>query len=1261
MARTLRYLLVLLFTSIAGSALAQVGEIYGTVTDEKGEPLVNASVQVTEGGIQKGGAVTDFDGKYSVKPLDPGNYQVRISYTGYKQSLITDVAITSSGALLNVKMEASSTTLTEVVVKESRYAAPLIQPRDPGSITTIPKEQIARMPTRNVTDIAASTPGVYQQRTGGGLSIGGGRGENTLYVIDGIQISGSSGINLTPGMMQSISVNAGGLSAKYGNATGGVVTINTIGASEKLTGSIFAEKSLDVYNRNQAGFSMSGPLLKKKDSTGATKPVLGFALGGDVTYDEDNVPTYYKNYVVKDDVMAQLQSRPLRAVPGPLGAPTLQNAAEGITKDDLETQKKRVNAEQTRIALNGKLDYKVSDNANLTLGVQGTFSSNRGYSRGLSLFAPEAIPDNKSGNYRGFLRFTQRFGKPTDKGLITNAFYSIQADYQKETTSTEDPNHGRDIFKYGYLGKFYEDRTPVYGLGYDSISGRQVTQLTPNVIASNARFERSELNPVLANYNSTAIDLLGFGPGSIRNFRGINGLLNGDAPGGVFGNLWSNVGSYQTGWAKSNADQFAASIDASFDLNAGKTKHAIEFGLYFQQRVERSYSLSSRFGGNTSLWENAYLLTNRHFLENLNRGPDADDAYYIINGVRYSANDVRSGAVTPGVTDTVVYAYRPNLDNQSAFDYNLRKKLGLNTAGTDYINVYELDPNMLSADMFSADELINNGRSMVGYQGFDYTGKRQGSVSFNDFFTQKDANGRYTRPIDAFRPNYIAGYITDNFVINDIYFNLGVRIDRYDANTKVLKDPYSLYDAYTVDGNTGRGAAAAKNFYTPDQKAPSNIGGDYVVYVNDNNSGTPSVIGYRNGDDWYDPTGKLVEDPTTLRNFSGGRDPQPYLIKDPGSNALPNIKSPNYDPNTSFTDYKPQVNVMPRLSFSFTIAEQTQFYGHYDVIVQRPSSGFTYATPIDYYFLELRGTQIGNPIGNTNLKPEKLFDYEVGFQQVITKSSAVTISGFYKERKDQIQVRPYLYAYPTTYYTYGNRDFSTTKGLRLKYDLRQLGNLRLFVAYTLQFAEGTGSDANSSAGFLSNFVTAGLPNLRFTAPLSVDSRHILSVNADYRYGLGEGPKIGGRPVFQNTGLNLLMTARSGEPYTRTISITNPTIAGAYQDSRLPFHYMLNLKLDKDFDISFRKKKGADGTPHRPRYLNAYVYVKNLLNLRDVLSVYSTTSRPDDDGFLNSANAEQTAAAYATPQSYFDLYSISRQNPNNVNLPRQINLGLQFNF
>jgi hypothetical protein len=39
-----------------------------------------------------------------------------------------------------------------------------------------------------------------------------------------------------------------------------------------------------------------------------------------------------------------------------------------------------------------------------------------------------------------------------------------------------------------------------------------------------------------------------------------------------------------------------------------------------------------------------------------------------------------------------------------------------------------------------------------------------------------------------------------------------------------------------------------------------------------------------------------------------------------------------------FQDYEPQIVVMPRVAFSFSITDQAQFFAHYDVLTQRPSS-----------------------------------------------------------------------------------------------------------------------------------------------------------------------------------------------------------------------------------------------------------------------------------------------------------------------------------
>jgi hypothetical protein len=604
------------------------------------------------------------------------------------------------------------------------------------------------------------------------------------------------------------------------------------------------------------------------------------------------------------------------------------------------------------------------------------------------------------------------------------------------------------------------------------------------------------------------------------------------------------------------------------------------------------------------------------------------------------------------VSDTIFYNY-VNVNADKVFDNNLRTKLGsayTANGGTKDINIDALDPSTFSLNMFSADELLNSGRPFVNYQGYTYDGQAQaGTVNFNDFWTQKDSHGNYTRPLGAFSPNYIAGYLLDNFNYKDVHFNVGVRVDRYSANTKVLKDPYSEYGEKTVDQVSG----STNN--VNGGKHPGNIAGNYVVYVDDNTANNPSIVGYRNGDSWYDPTGKFITDPSTLKQYSGGRDPQPALINDSVK-----ITSNNFNPNLSFTDYTPQVTVQPRVSFSFPISDVADFYAHYDVYAQRPTSNID-ATAYDYYYLAQNGQSY---INNANLKPQKTIDYEVGFQQKLNSHSALTLTAFYKERKDMITAVPYLFAYPITYYTYGNRDFSTTKGMTLFYDMRATNHLRMNVSYTLQFAEGTGSSPNSRNGLLGSFIEAGLPNQRYITALDNDSRHNISANVDYRYKEGEGPIVKGKHILQNAGVDFIGRARSGEPYTRYTDALQTTVIGGVNGSRLPWHYGVDMRIDKDFALTHLKKNSSampGVKPKRPLFLKAIVQVNNLLQTRDILGVYGYTGRPDDNGYLASPFGKQFVPQQINPQSYTDLYRIAINNPGRYNFARTISFALEFNF
>ncbi|MEZ4906613.1 MAG: hypothetical protein R2771_02975 [Saprospiraceae bacterium] len=104
------------------------------------------------------------------------------------------------------------------------------------------------------------------------------------------------------------------------------------------------------------------------------------------------------------------------------------------------------------------------------------------------------------------------------------------------------------------------------------------------------------------------------------------------------------------------------------------------------------------------------------------------------------------------------------------------------------------------------------------------------------------------------------------------------------------------------------------------------------------------------------------------------------------------------------------------------------------------------------------------------------------------------------------------------------------KGFSFTYDFRRSGNLEFQVAYTLQFANGTGSDANSASGLTNRGI------IRNLYPTNFDERHRIAAIVDYRYFSGKlynGPVLFGKKIFQNAGANLQINAVSGRPYTQS--------------------------------------------------------------------------------------------------------------------------------
>ena len=287
-------------------------------------------------------------------------------------------------------------------------------------------------------------------------------------------------------------------------------------------------------------------------------------------------------------------------------------------------------------------------------------------------------------------------------------------------------------------------------------------------------------------------------------------------------------------------------------------------------------------------------------------------------------------------------------------------------------------------------------------------------------------------------------------------------------------------------------------------------------------------------------------------------------------------------------------------------------------------------------------------ITNPNLKPERITNYELGFQQALNDNSAISASAYYKETRDLIQLVQYAGADPNpNYYSYDNKDFKTIKGVTLAYDLRQTKNIRINANYTLQYAEGTGLSSTT----MTELIKEGYTTLKMLNPIADDRRHEFKANVDFRYGSDKnynGPVItrtvtdketGEKrkkeiKLLENFGVNFMAVAQSGRPYTKAFSNSQYTIVGGYNGARLPWGFYFNVVVDKMWPIQVGK---------RTTFIKADITINNLFDIRNVLGVFSVTGNPEDNGYLTDPESQQVINAYLDPQAFRDIYTISLAN------------------
>lgn len=265
-----RYLFIILLVCVWMSLLygQESGNIRGIIKDSQtGEPLVG--VNVTIKGTYKG-ASTDMDGFFLISDISPGEYTLEASYIGYKVVQRTGVKV-EAGETVTINFDMTPTALALGQEIEVIGERPLLDIDETSTVRSVSSEDIENLIVNNALELVTQQVGIVEQDKE--IHIRGGRSYEAQYLVDGISVqdplAGTGfGMSISSNAIQEAEVITGGYKAEYGQATSGIVKVETKSGGEHYEGFI-SHKSDNVglfrnedfsFNTDQYEFNLGGPV-----------------------------------------------------------------------------------------------------------------------------------------------------------------------------------------------------------------------------------------------------------------------------------------------------------------------------------------------------------------------------------------------------------------------------------------------------------------------------------------------------------------------------------------------------------------------------------------------------------------------------------------------------------------------------------------------------------------------------------------------------------------------------------------------------------------------------------------------------------------------------------------------------------------------------------------------------------------------------------------------------------------------------------------
>lgn len=300
--------------------------VSGIVRDELGAPLPGVQIVLTndETGSERSIAA-DVAGRYAIASVPIGSYHLAASKTGFASQLKTGLKL-DVGQAAQVDLVLAVGEVREVVTVE--------ETPDPVSVTTeqtsglVNERQVKDLPLngRSYDQLMTLNPGTvnYTSQRSGGIgtsnsavgnmfALSGHRPQENLFLLNGVEFTGASEINNTPGgtsgqllgvdAVREFNVVTDTYGAEYGKRPGAQVSIVTAAGSNQVHGSayeflrnsdldarnFFDGKSIPQFQRNEFGGAIGGPLKKNKVFLFGNYEGFRQHLGlSDVTFVPDN-------------------------------------------------------------------------------------------------------------------------------------------------------------------------------------------------------------------------------------------------------------------------------------------------------------------------------------------------------------------------------------------------------------------------------------------------------------------------------------------------------------------------------------------------------------------------------------------------------------------------------------------------------------------------------------------------------------------------------------------------------------------------------------------------------------------------------------------------------------------------------------------------------------------------------------------------------------------------------------------------------------